>query len=176
MGFGPPRRLDREQLREYALKLLSGRALSSSAFREKLRLRAADEADIDPLVLQLKEYGALNDRKFAENYAENRAGSGNFGRLRVVSDLLKKRVAPKVAARAAEAAYAGMDEAAMVEHWLERKYRGKDLGALLQDRQKLASVYRRLRQAGFSSGPSIGVLKRFAAEAELLEGLENEEA
>ena len=57
----------------------------------------------------------------------------------------------------------------MIEAFLKRKYRGKDLGALLQEQKELASAFRKLRGAGFSTGNSIRVLKRYAAEAERLE-------
>lgn len=174
MAFSPPRKLERDELREYAAKLLSGRALTASEFKDKLRRRAADLDDIDGIVAQLKEYGALNDRKYAEHFAETRAGSGNFGRQRVVSDLLRKKVTPKLAEKAASDAFSGTNESEMVQQWLARKYRGKDLGTLLREPAKLASVFRRLRMAGFASGPSIQVLKRFAAEAEQLEGMDDE--
>jgi regulatory protein len=62
----------------------------------------------------------------------------------------------------------------MIERFLARKYRGKDLGALLKEQKNLASAYRKLRQAGFSTGPSIRVLKRYAAEAERLEEMDSD--
>jgi hypothetical protein len=42
----------------------------------------------------------------------------------------------------------------------------------LAEEKHLASAYRKLRLGGFSSGNSIRVLKRYAAEADRLEGLE----
>jgi regulatory protein len=173
MPFKLPRRLDSDELREYGLRLLSGRSLSVAEFKEKLRQRAVNPADIDAIVSQLKEYGALSDHRYAEHFAGSRAGSGTFGRQRVLSDLLRKKVAPKVAEKAVGDAFAGVDEIGMIQQWLTRKYRNQDLGALVQDPAKLASVYRRLRQAGFSSGPAIRVLKRHASDAEQLEGLED---
>ena len=44
-----------------------------------------------------------------------------------------------------------------------------NLGELLQEDKKLQSVFRRLRYAGFSTGGSIRVLKRYAAQADKLE-------
>ena len=66
----------------------------------------------------------------------------------------------------------GVDEIALIDAFLKRKYRGKDLGALLQDQKHLGSAFRKLRGAGFSTGNSIRVLKRYAAEAEQLEETE----
>ena len=48
-------------------------------------------------------------------------------------------------------------------------------GALLQEQKNLASVFRKLRGAGFSTGNSIRVLKCYAAEAERLEEIEEGE-
>ena len=62
---------------------------------------------------------------------------------------------------AVEAAYSGVDEVALIESFLARKYRGKNLGELLGEEKHLASVFRRLRGAGFSAGNSIRVLKRY---------------
>src|SRR5258708_2631057 len=82
-----------------------------------------------------------------------------------------RRVAPAVAKKAAETAYRAVDEIALIENFLARKYRGKNLGALLAEEKHLASAYRKLRTAGFSFGNSIRVLKRYAAEAERLEDM-----
>ncbi len=59
-----------------------------------------------------------------------------------------------------------------MEAFLKRKYRGKDLGAFLKEEKNLAAAYRRLRYAGFSSGGSIRALKRYASQADELEGME----
>ncbi len=175
MPFRPIRKLNAGELREYAMKVLSGRALTVAEIKEKLRRRAAEPEDIEPILAQLKEYGALNDRRYAEHFSTTRAASGAYGSQRVLSELAKRKVAPKIAQKAVREAYQDTDETALVTAWLERKYRNQDLGELLQDPKKLASAYRRLRQAGFASGPSIRVLKRFAAEAEQLESLEEAE-
>jgi len=175
MALQKSRKLEREALKGYALRILSGRGLSLNELREKLRQRAAKAPDIDTVIGDLKEYGFINDQQFAENFASSRLDSRGFGKQRVLSDLLKRRVAPKVAESAVSGAFEGVDELALIEQFLERKYRNKDLPALLQDPKQLASVYRRLRAAGFSSGPSIRILKRFAQQAEELESLEEPE-
>jgi len=172
MAFGKPRKLDGEDLKNYAVRTLGGRAMSAAELRQKLRMRAANPDDVEPLIETLKGYGLLNDGRLAESVAGARADSGAVGRHRVLSDLLRKRVAPKIAERAVSAAFDGKDETAMIEAFLDRKFRGKDLGALLRDRNKLASAYRRLRTAGFSGPASIRVLRKYASEAEELEGLE----
>ena len=167
-----PKTLNPEALKSYAVRLLGGRALSVAELKQKLRRRAADAGDIDAVVAQLKDYGYLNDSRYAEHFAGSRAAGASYGRQRVLSDLLRKKVAPKVAEKAVAEAFEGVNETERIEEFLARKYRGKNLGAMLKEDKTLASVFRRLRTAGFSSGASIRVLKRHASQAEQLEGME----
>lgn len=169
MNSRKARLLDRDGLMDYALRALTGRAYSIGELRLRLQKRAADTADIDGVLAKLKEAGYLNDRRFAEAYAAARRDNQGFGRMRVIRDLRQHRVAPQVAERAAADAFQDADETAMVEQFLKRKYRSVSLPAFLAEEKNLAAAYRRLRVAGFSSGASIGVLKRFAARAEELE-------
>ena len=126
------------------------------------------------MLARLKEAGVVNDRRFAGSFAEWRRENQGLGKARVLHDVMARRIAPAVARQAVDAAFEGVDETAMIQAFLERKYRGKDLGALLQDQKHLASAFRKLRTAGFSTGNSIRVLKRYAAEAERLAELEDE--
>jgi len=168
----PPKPLDLEGLMNYAARTLAGRAQSLSELRDKLRRRAAVKSDVDQVLARLKDAGFLNDKKFAESYANWRRDDGGFGKARVMHDLMVRRVAPGLARQAADTAFSEADEIAMIEKFLARKYRGKDLGKMLTEEKHLASAYRKLRGAGFSSGNSIRVLKRYAAEAERLEEME----
>lgn len=168
----PPKPLELDALTAYAARVLAARAQSSSELREKLKRRAVRVQDADLVIARLKDAGYLNDKRFAESFANWRRDNDGFGKARVMRDLMARRVAPALAHTAAEAAFRQSDEVSMIDKFLERKYRGKNLGALLQHPKQLASAYRKLRGAGFSTGNSIRVLKRYAAEADLLEELE----
>jgi regulatory protein len=167
--------LDRHALLEYALRTLTRRALSESELRSRLVRRAEDPAAVDDVVAKLKESGLVNDARFAESYAAARLENQGFGRMRVLSDLRRRRVGAQVAGSAVESAFEGTDECALAERFLERKYRGKDLAQLFSEDRNVASAYRRLRLAGFSSGAAIRVLKQYAAKAEALEDADSED-
>jgi regulatory protein len=164
-----PRKLDAEALWQYALRAIGGRAHSISELRDKLRQRAENEPDVESVLGRLKRYGYLDDRRLAESYAASRLENEGLGRLRVLRDLRRKRVAPAVAEQAVRSTYSQADEVALIEAYLERKYRKIPLKAYLAEPRHLASAYRRLRLAGFGSANAIRVLKRYAAEAEMLE-------
>jgi regulatory protein len=166
--------LDLNGLMAYAARTLAARAQTISEMRAKLKRRAARGEDVEEVMGRLKQSGYLNDQRFADSLANWRRENGGLGKTRVVRDLMARRVAPALAKQAADAAYRGVDEVAMIQNFLERKYRGKDLGSLLSEQKHLASAYRKLRAAGFSTGNSIRVLKRYAAEAERLEEMEDD--
>jgi regulatory protein len=169
----PP--LDIEGLLAYSARVLTARAQTTSELRQKLTRRAAQRGDVDEVIRRLKENGYLNDQRFAESFANWRRDNDGVGKIKVMRDLMTRRVAPELAKKTTEAVYSGTDETVLIEQFLARKFRGRDLGALLQEEKHLSSAFRRLRTAGFSAGSSIRVLKRYAAEAERLEELGEEE-
>ncbi len=167
--------LDQAGLLNLALRALGGRAHSTGELREKLRRRAERQADVDAVVAKLKESGYLNDQSFAEHYASARLENQGFGKMRVLRDLRQRRVAPKLAEQVTEQTFQATNETDLIEQFLKRKYRGKQLGPFLSEDKNLAAAFRRLRYAGFSSGASIRVLKRYASQADALESADSEE-
>jgi regulatory protein len=167
-----PRRLDADALWEYALKSLGARAQSIGELREKLRRRAERAGDIDGVLARLKEHQYLDDRRYAENFASARLSNEKLGRTRVIRELRARRVAPAVAERTVEKVYQGVEETALIEEWIRRKYRTAPREGLFQDQKDLAAAYRRLARAGFRTGGILKVLKRFAKDPELLDGFE----
>lgn len=165
----PVRKLNSEELFEFAVKALGARAHSTSELRQKLLRRAELVADIEPVLGRLKEYGYLNDKRFADSFATSRLENRGFGKTRVLQELRGRRVAPKLAEEAVARTFQGTDERVLVEQYLERKYRHTPLAEYLGDQKQLASVYRRLRRAGFSHGTTLSVLFRYSKDAAALD-------
>lgn len=173
--MGNPRKrapLDAAGLWEFALKSLGARACSSGELRQKLRARAERAEDVDATLARLKEYRYLDDRRFAESFATARLENQRLGKHRVVRDLLRRRVAPALAESVTGKTFQRVDEVALIEEHIRRKYRDTKRAGLFKEEKDLASAYRRLLRAGFSTGNIIRVLKRFAADPELLDGFE----
>jgi regulatory protein len=167
-----PSRVDAAALWERALKALGGRAYSTGELRQKLKARAASPEDVETTLARLKEYGFLDDRKFAERFAAARLENEGLGKRRVSNDLRRRRIAPALAASMIEKVYDKVDETTLIEDFIRRKYRSATRAGLFRDQKELAAAYRRLVRAGFSSGSIIRALKRFAANPDLLEDFE----
>jgi regulatory protein len=166
------RRLDGGALWTYAVKALAGRAHSTGELREKLRRRAERAADVDEVLARLKDLGYLDDRRYAEGFASARLANGKLGRTRVIQDLRQHRVAPSLAEQTVHRVYQGVDEEALIEDFIRRKYRLAPREGLFREDKDLAAAYRRLLRAGFRTGEIIRVLKRFAKNPELLDTFE----
>ncbi|MGH9657477.1 MAG: regulatory protein RecX [Bryobacteraceae bacterium] len=168
--MGARKKLDAAGLFEAAVRALAGRAQASGELKRKLAAKAERAADVDAVMSRLKDYGYLDDRRFAEIYAGARLENQGLGRSRVMRDLRGRRIAPQVAERAVAKAYAGVDETALIESFVKRKIlRG---GKTLETPNAMASAYRKLLRAGFGAGASLGVLKRMAKAPELVEEFE----
>lgn len=161
-------KLAAEELFAYAVKLLSIRANSSEDLRAKLKRKAEVSSDADSTIARLIEIGYLNDHRYAENYASARKDNDGFGKFRVLMDLRRKRVGSEMAQQAVEGVFEGTNEPDLIDEFVNRKM-GSIAAGGVNDQKKLAAAYRRLRRAGFSSGPVIDALKRYAARPEELE-------
>jgi len=167
-----PRLLEGEELWQYALKVLAGRAISSGEMREKLRRRAARAGEVDELAGRLKDLGYLNDKRYAEAFAAARLSNDKLGRVRVIQQLRQRRVAPALAEGAVKSVYSAVDEQSLIDEWIRRKYRLAEREGLFEDGKDLAKAYARLRRAGFPTGQIVRALKRFARDPDLLDNFE----
>ena len=167
-----PKPLEEEELYRYAVKRLAAQARSVAEMRRLLERRALRRQDVLRLLARLKQRGYLNDERFAETFAAARLENQRLGQVRVVHDLRLRLVAPEVAQRAVRNAYEGVEEAELLRQQLARRLRASGPP---QNRQKVASLYRALRRAGFSHGAILAQLQRLQqADPELLEHLEEE--
>jgi regulatory protein len=167
-----PPKLDAEGLWQYAVRALAGRAQSAGELRQKLRPRAERESDIDATIARLKEYKYLDDPKYAESFATSRLENQRLGKNRVLRDLRERRVAPAVAERTVQKIYGAVDENALIEDFVRRKFHSAAREGLFQDEKDLASAYRKLLRAGFSTASIVRALKRFAKNPDLLDAFE----
>jgi regulatory protein len=172
MNRGKPASLGWEELFQYALRILGGRAYSTAEMRIKLQRRAERPDDVDDVLERLKANRYLDDSRFAESFTSARLANERFGRRRVLRDLRQRRVAPKLAEKTVATVYRDVDESALIEEWIRHKYRNRDRETLFQEDKDLASAYRRLCRAGFRSSEVVRVLKKFARNPELLDNLE----
>src|ERR1700676_5382295 len=162
-----PRTIDSEPaLYDAAIKILMRRAHSVSEMKKALIRRTADEDLIQKVLARLKQNGLVDDARYAKQFARQRTEIRHQGKYRVARELRARGVPDRHIETAVAEAAANSDEAAMVRQRIDRKLRllrGPNANKLIDDR-KIASLYRTLLRAGFSSDTIHRELKRAATE------------
>src|SRR2546423_15487553 len=102
--------LSAEALFEFAVKSLGARACSTGELRRKLVLRAERAGDVEDVIARLRDYGYLNDKRFAEGYAGARLENQGLGRSRVLRDLRQRKVRVTLATGAADSIYKQVEQ------------------------------------------------------------------
>ena len=148
-------------LYDAAIKILMRRAHSVSEMKKALIRRTPDEDLIQKVLARLKQSGLIDDARYAKQFARQRTEIRHQGKYRVAREL-RARGAPDhhIEVAVAEAS-ANSDEAAMVRQRIDRKL--KFLRGEIDDK-KIASLYRTLLRAGFSSETIRRELKRATTE------------
>jgi len=147
--FGRPRQIESEAaLYEAAIRILMRRAHSVMEMKKALLRRCGDDKLIRNVVDRLKGEGLIDDARYANQFARQRAQSRKQGQFRIARELRARGVQDKHIEAALEANAEETDEATMVRQRIERKLKLLRGGI---DEKKIASVYRSLLRAGFSS-------------------------
>jgi regulatory protein len=147
--FPKPRQIETESaLYDAAIKILMRRAHSVSEMKKALIRRTADEDLIQKVIARLKQNAYIDDARYAKQFARQRTEGRKQGKFRVARDLRARGVPDRHIEAALEEAAQNTDEAAVVRQRIERKLRS--FRGEIDDR-KLASLYRSLLRAGFSS-------------------------
>jgi regulatory protein len=148
----PRKPIDAEKARERtlqrAVKLLAAKPRSVEELRERLLEKEwADEAAADYALAKLKEYGYLDDERFAFGFASYRVRQKPVGRQRLARDLQTRKVSKETAAAALELVYQETPEEELIARAIEKRVRLRGRPAT---RQETKSMYDHLLRLGFS--------------------------
>ena len=128
----------RERVFQRAAKLLSAKQRSVEELREKLSAtRGATKAIVDEAIARLREYGYLDDAKFAQSYASLRLRERPIGRRRLERDLWLKKVDKKTAGDALDEVFENTPEAELIERAIAKRIRLRGKPKSREDAKKL---------------------------------------
>lgn len=158
----PTRKLSTNtQLYMSAQRALMRRAFSIHEMKQHLERRAEDKDLIPPVIARLRELNYLNDEKYAFDYASQHAKLRRQGRFRITRELRQRGVPDRYIDDALAKVFAETDESALLRVRVDRRL--ARLRSTPLDQKKIASIYRNLMAAGFSSDLIRAELKRVTA-------------
>jgi len=131
-----------------AVKLLAAKPRSVAELRERLlRGKNIDEGVVETVIARLREYGYLNDERFAFGYASYKVKQKPVGRRRLERDLKFKKIDSGVANEALEMVFAETPEEQLIDEAIAKRLRirGKP-----KSRAEAKSLFDHLLRRGFA--------------------------
>ena len=133
---------------ERAAKLLAAKSRSIAELRERLlQGRHANETIVDEVIARLREYGYLDDERYAVTFASSKVRQKPTGRRRLERDLSLKKVDRAVVEGALDAVYAETPEEELIDRAIEKRVR---LRGRPKTREEAKSLFDHLLRQGFA--------------------------
>lgn len=130
-----------------AVKLLAAKPRSVAELRERLlRGKNTNEEVVETVIARLREYGYLNDERFAFSYASYKVKQKPVGRRRLERDLKFKKIDSGIANEALEMVFTETPEEQLIDQAIAKRLRirGKP-----KNRVEAKSLYDHLLRRGF---------------------------
>jgi regulatory protein len=130
-----------------AVKLLSAKSRSIAELRERLlEGERTTKVAVEEVIARLREYGYLDDERFAFGYASLKVRQRPIGRARLERDLMFKKVPREVADGALDLLFAETSEADLIDRAIEKRLR---LRGKPKDRAEAKKLFDHLLRQGF---------------------------
>ena len=138
----------RERVFQRAGKLLAAKARSVEELRERLlEGRGATEQIVDTVIERLREYGYLNDARYAQNYASLRVQQRPIGRQRLERDLRMKKIDKQTVDAALDQVFEATPEEDLIDRAIAKRIR---LRGRPQTRAEAKKLFDHLLRQGFA--------------------------
>jgi regulatory protein len=138
----------RERVFQRAGKLLAAKPRSVEELRERLlEGRGATKAAVEAVIERLREYGYLDDARFAHSYASLRVQQRPIGRQRLQRDLWLKKIDKKTADAALDQVFESTPEAEIIDRAIVKRAR---LRGKPKTRAEAKKLFDHLLRQGFA--------------------------
>ena len=146
-----PEKLDPAQARERVFqragKLLAAKQRSIEELRERLlEGRGATPEIVELVIARLREYGYLDDERFAHSYASLRVQQRPIGRQRLQRDLRLKKIDQATAKQALDDVFANTPEEDLIDRAMAKRIR---LRGRPETREEAKKLFDHLLRQGF---------------------------
>lgn len=147
-SHGDNAKTPRERTFQLAVKLLAAKPRSVAELRERLIEKAGTRPEIvNAVIARLRDYGYLDDERFAFGYAAYRVRQRPVGRQRLRRDLELKGVARETVDEALALVFEETPEDQLIDRAIEKRIR---LRGRPGTRAEIKSLYDHLRRQGFA--------------------------
>jgi regulatory protein len=137
----------RERTFQRAVKMLAAKPRSIAELRERLlQGRGSNKGVVETVIARLREYGYLDDERFAFGYASLKVRQRPVGKRRLQRDLMLKKVDRAVADEALDLVFAETSEEELIDRAIEKRIR---IRGRPTNRAEAKSLFDHLLRQGF---------------------------
>ena len=123
----------------YALRLLTARDYTAARLREKLHGRGYVDQDVEAALERMVSESWVDDRRFAERFAEGALASGRYYGRRLQQEMRRRGLQPELVAEVLGRVLMECDEAEEVRAIVDRRFNGFSFSSA-SDREKRRTI------------------------------------
>lgn len=144
--------------RDYALRLIEFRDRTEKEIRDKLLDKGYDENQVDEEIEFLKNYGYVNDLRYAERFTSDAINLKKWGKIRIRTELLRKGIDRETIDNVIEDAFFEIDDDRVLSQ-LQVRFKNSDLSNI-KERTRIFNFFLR---RGFSSEEIRGAMNKMCS-------------
>ena len=127
--------------RNYALKLIEFRDRTEKELRGRLLEKGYDESVIEDELAFLKDYGYINDARYAEHFVNDAVNIKKWGKIRIRTELLRKGVQGELVDNIIEDAFCEENGDRLFEQ-MEKRFKNSDFSNI-KERTRIFNFFMR---------------------------------
>lgn len=144
--------------RNYVFKLIEFRDRTEKELRGKLLEKGYDENIIEDEIAFLKDYGYINDARYAQRFVSDAVNLKKWGKIRIRTELLRKGVQGEIVDNAIEDAFCEGSDNRLFD-MMQKRFKDSDFGNI-KERNRIFNFYMR---RGFTPDEIKGAMNRMCS-------------
>ena len=144
--------------RNYVFKLIEFRDRTEKELRGKLLEKGYDENIIEDEIAFLKDYGYINDARYAQRFVSDAVNLKKWGKIRIRAELLRKGVQGEIVDNAIEDAFCEESDDRLFD-MMQKRFKDSDFSNI-KERNRIFNFYMR---RGFTPDEIKGAMNRMCS-------------
>ena len=145
-------------IRDYALYLIEFKDRTEKELRDKFKEKGYNENDIEDEIEFLKNYGYMNDKRYAEHFTHDAINIKKWGKMRIRTELLRKGVDREIIDNTIEDAFFEVEDD-LVFTQMQRRFKNSDFSNI-KERTRIFNFFMR---RGYSSDEIKGAMNKMCS-------------
>lgn len=145
-------------IRDYALYLIEFKDRTERELRDKFKEKGYDVNDIEDEIEFLKNYGYINDKRYAEHFTHDAINIKKWGKMRIRTELLRKGVDRETVDNTIEDAFFEVEDDLVLTQ-MQLRFKNSDFSNI-KERTRIFNFFMR---RGFSSDEIKGAINKMCS-------------